>query len=936
MSAHTRSIAIAVVLIAGVGSPGFADIAFEDVSETAGLDREGETYGAAWGDLDGDGYPDLFVSMHRTRPALYLNRRDGTFVDVSLQTSIWTDRQPNADTHGGTWFDFDNDGDQDLFVPLGRGNPAQFLRNERGALINLAQASHDQSCAEIDEGPPIDGTGSGPDNVLVDPCWEGRLASWLDYDQDGRPDFVLPQGSGRTPLMRQREGGGFSDENDATGFGCPPGQYVQLLDVTGDGRLELICPNGQSTEYPFRIWEPLPDRWRLVQGESGEGTQIMPSFTPVADSVIADFDNDGLMDVFLLSGAQVRQSDAALGANGRTIEARLMGGTKGFSFVADGSVTFELHQVGFGSAPAYVGAQATPVGSTFTLDPGSNSVVGMPDLAAELPILGIGFDPETRRWTVTQRARADESEGGGDEGVRSVWAETYLLISSTVPIDDLETSGLWPSDGASAPTLLMNRTADGLGFVDETADRGLDEAVQCVSATAGDFNNDMHIDLYLACRTATSNIANVLYENRGDGTFVRLPDAGNAAGPIGTAVGEGAGTADTVVAADYDLDGFLDLFVTNGLNMFPEGQGGALRLYRNLGNDNNWVQLDLVGTGSHREAVGAVVIATAEGVDQFRVKNGSYHRWAHDHTRMHFGLARAETVDLHIVWPSGAEERHEGLPVNRVYRATEDGGIAAVDPEEALPYPCGLPPEFGTLGGEALNAAVGGGIFLGKDCRNGTWQLRATRGVDVDEAPVYAGAIVSGEPMPRVRLRNLQQSDSVACDGAECEAGEFHEATQDPVITDGVTELEFELRLFGGVRGIDFNPAAATCITINAPPGTPVRIGPFMEPVSSQFEIETLEPCDGQPPPPPPPLSDDDDGNGDPDGGDDGNGGNDGPDGGNDDDDGEAPPSDTQGDDGGSGALGLGSLALLLALAGWRRAARPRRIISPRMTARAG
>ena len=110
-------------------------------------------------------------------------------------------------------------------------------------------------------------------------------------------------------------------------------------------------------------------------------------------------------------------------------------------------------------------------------------------------------------------------------------------------------------------------------FVDKTVAAHLDTPVQCGSVTAGDFDNDMYVDLYLACRTGASNIANILYHNNGDGTFTAMPNAGGATGPVGLAIADGAGEADSVVTADYDVDGFLDLFVTNGFN-------SAARLHR--------------------------------------------------------------------------------------------------------------------------------------------------------------------------------------------------------------------------------------------------------------------------------------------------------------------------------------------------------------------
>ena len=123
------------------------------------------------------------------------------------------------------------------------------------------------------------------------------------------------------------------------------------------------------------------------------------------------------------------------------------------------------------------------------------------------------------------------------------------------------------------------------------------------------------------------------------GTFQVVPNAGGAVGPVGIAAASGAGTADSVVSADYNLDGFLDLFVTNGFNLRPLGFGGPNKLFRNQGNGNRWVQVDLVGRQSDRGAVGARVYAMTPGLTQMRVQDGSYHRWSQDMPRAHFGLA---------------------------------------------------------------------------------------------------------------------------------------------------------------------------------------------------------------------------------------------------------------------------------------------------------
>ena len=139
------------------------------------------------------------------------------------------------------------------------------------------------------------------------------------------------------------------------------------------------------------------------------------------------------------------------------------------------------------------------------------------------------------------------------------------------------------------------------------------------------------------------------------------------------------------------MDGFLDLFVTNGFNLRPLNFGGPNKLFRNNGNANNWIELDLVGTASDRDAVGARVYATANGTTQLRVQNGQYHRWSQDAKRSHFGLAGASLVNLRVEWPSGNVQTLNNVAANKLYRVTEGAGIVPVTLGEAPAYQCGPP-----------------------------------------------------------------------------------------------------------------------------------------------------------------------------------------------------------------------------------------------------
>ena len=103
--------------------------------------------------------------------------------------------------------------------------------------------------------------------------------------------------------------------------------------------------------------------------------------------------------------------------------------------------------------------------------------------------------------------------------------------------------------------------------------------------------------------------------------------------------------------ADYDNDGFLDLFAARG-------DGVNNYLYHNNGNSNGWLIVKPVGTVSNRSAVGAKVRvdATIRGVKRSQVRQitgGS--GWAgHNELWANFGLGDATNIDLvRIEWPSG-------------------------------------------------------------------------------------------------------------------------------------------------------------------------------------------------------------------------------------------------------------------------------------------
>ena len=761
--------------------------AFTDVSNAAGVTYTGESYGASFGDLNGDGYLDIYASNHRNKDSLFLNRGNGTFLDVASQ--IWIHHLA-ADTHGASWADFDNDGDQDLTISAGTGNLSELLVNEHQRLVDRT-------------------VGSGLDVANLG----GRLPVWLDFNNDKLPDVLMTQYGGWAKLFRQNPGGTFTElDKSITKLRCFRFHYAQLFDANNDGRVDVLCPDEQF--FPQKIYSTATYPFKAIFDSATPGP-FFPLVSGVADSAIADFNNDGRMDVFVLGGVELRPSSVVQEGPNK-FEALLANGSKGFKFVSTGQVTFVINwnkateAAGTDIKQIQIGAGAVhPAATTFTLDPADPTVVGVPPAptsAAQLPLMQIWYDPATHLWTLTAVTKLLPTD-------TPIFSQGYLQVSSNAPITSLVATGLWLTDKPGRPTLLMGQPG---GWVDQTVAAGLDTPVQCASVTAGDFDNDMYVDLYLACRTGASNIANILYHNNGNGTFTAVPNAGGAAGPIGLAIADGVGTADSVITGDYDVDGFLDLFVTNGFNLMPIAIGGPDKLFHNNGNANHWIELDLVGVNSDRDATGARVYATANGVTQFRVQNGAYHRWSQDAKRIHFGLAGATAADITVKWPSGVVQTFPAVQANTLYRVTENNVLPVPVALGAGPaYPCGAP---------TINPAVDSGAFVWRDCPTGTWLLRTTAaGGNI----TYTATITSSAPFTSVKGVSVSPYDLL-------------DFTTNP------QQIALSVHTKGtSSKGVNFIPqdGASNCLSITAPGITQVYMGPFRVPVSQPFELDTQSTC---------------------------------------------------------------------------------------------
>lgn len=644
------ALTVSVLLLDATLSCASAQIAFQDVSVAAGFANTAtETWGAAWGDLDGDHYPDLFSSNHRMRATLFHNNQNGTFTDVSHTVDVsktpgWTGGRSDVDTHGATWADINNDGQEDLLEMVSSGEDHLWLNN--GGLLTLVSNQYGMQYLR---------------NMSK------RQGIFVDYTGDGLLDLASISLSGSTFYPQLTNGTFGAGHGQYTPMACySDGQWGMLTDINAASPgLELVCAPRITT-------------WPKVNTYShGVVTDISTQYTQYAnvnDAAEIDYDGDLQPDMFLVRNSE-RPSDAYQ-YSPTAFEAQLITSakkSKGVTFQSTGGVITLTVSTRAGQAygnndPLLNGdpinikigtSQWSPTSLTFTLDPADPNNAG---IATGAYGLNIGYLTATGQWEISQ----------GNNG----YSYSYIQASSTAPITGLTFFGASGTDLGQAPIILHN-TPTGLVAVKHI---GFDATEQCVSVVSGDFDNDMHEDIFLACTGGSHNMPNRLFRNNGNGTFTEVANAGGAAGLVGAAVAQAAGTSDSVVVADYDLDGFLDLLVTNGLNMRPLFMGGPKQLFHNVTNNgNNWLEFDLVGTTDNRDGIGSKVYVTSpDNVTQYRQQSGGYHRWSQNFMRVHVGLAQNTQANATVVWPNGSSTTYSNLPADHVYQLKQDGTYAQI------------------------------------------------------------------------------------------------------------------------------------------------------------------------------------------------------------------------------------------------------------------
>jgi len=343
-------------------------LAFSDATASAGLTQSGVGMGAAIGDLDNDGRPDLLVT-YLGRNVLFRNNGDGTFSNVTNEAVALAGRWSTS----AAFFDYDLDGWQDLvilnyidysfatnqrcFAPNGdldyctprvyRPAEAQLFHNDHGRyrkvanafaaalgpglgvtvidanedqwpdlfIANDSMANHlwiNQRNGTFTEQALAHGVAYGEEGVVK----AGMGVAPGDYDNDGREDLlVLNLMREGASLFRNAGTGNFVDVSLATKIHAQTFPYTGFgagfADFDRDGWLDLFLANGAVTRREEQRGQPYPflESNLLLMQAGGRFSSVRVGEPGVGrGAAFGDVDNDGDVDVLV----NVNNGDARL------------------------------------------------------------------------------------------------------------------------------------------------------------------------------------------------------------------------------------------------------------------------------------------------------------------------------------------------------------------------------------------------------------------------------------------------------------------------------------------------------------------------------------------------------------------------------------------------------------------------------------------------
>lgn len=454
----------------------------------------------------------------------------------------------------------------------------------------------DEAHIAVDTG--MDPVTTGP---LANLAFYSSGAAWADLNQDETPDLLVLDG-GNAPTHGQnrlfRNNAGEFSEATAPPFTTELALWrgVAVADLNNDSLPDVyFTPNGSA--WPRLAKNEGALAFTGVSGGAATGTYAEPY-----GASIADFNSDGLLDIFM--------ADWATGPH-------LFRNTGAFQF---DDVTSALA----GRSNQSVGVAAADFDN---------------DGASDLLVMNVQAPPHLFRNLGDGRFERVNSRITSD-GVNYV-AGSWGDLDRDGDLDLLVGYPL---------AIYVNNGAGNFEPLENPWPYGTDLLGRGNTASWADYDNDGWLDIVAGGPTGLR-----LYQSVGGVRFIERPGAGVQR--------DESFFGSALAWADYDGNGFLDLFAA--------GQRGNSVLFRNTGNDHNWLRIRCVTAEGGRDAIGAKVFVTAtidgQVVRQRREILAGQTYNGQDEPIAHFGLGSAAVAtEVRIEWPNGIVTSEQNLAARQL------------------------------------------------------------------------------------------------------------------------------------------------------------------------------------------------------------------------------------------------------------------------------
>jgi enediyne biosynthesis protein E4 len=498
----------------------------------------------------------------------------------------------------------------------------------------------------------------------------GSGCAFIDYDNDGRPDILLINGSdfpghhlrrATMKLYHSNGNGTFTDVTSRAGLAIEMyGLGVAVGDYDNDGWDDLYI-TGLGEAHLFHNQHN--GTFRDVTKEAGVNNTGFGT-----SAAWVDYDKDGKLDLFVCNYVQwSEKNDIYCSLDGRhksycTPEAYKGESCRLFHNLGGGRFEDVTKKAGI----------YDPTGKNLGVAIVDYDMDGWPDIAVSDDTEPNKLYHNNHNGTFTQ----DSVQAG-------IAYDSNGIARGAMGIDaaDFDRSG-YPS------LAIGNFSNQMLGlYHNEKHDFFIDIAPQSAIGQASrlsltfalfffDFDLDGLQDLFVANGHIEPDIARIqpqvtyaerplMFHNDGHGRFDE--------------VGKQLGFAKQIVArgaayADIDNDGYLDVLVTTN--------NGPAYLFKNEGEDKaNAIRIKTVGTRSNRDGIGAVVRVHAANGPQWKTVHSGSSYCSQSELTLTFGLAKASEADLvEIEWPSGQRDSLKKLKANATYTVQEGGKIPSSRP----------------------------------------------------------------------------------------------------------------------------------------------------------------------------------------------------------------------------------------------------------------